>query len=169
MHPLWYSNNWLILIYMAIKWWMLQLYNGKNVEAEDWDYVMALPVPTTSWSATVYGHEIHTIKKSWLQQFCYIWLGTILSYRKKCSYLDVNPLSLLKRWMVLFSTAKLLTSIYFLYSSETQQWIHAITLSLSNLHKDLGKIQTTCDKDKEFHSLSIHFRNCTFLHSEYSD
>lgn len=42
---------------------MLELYNGKNVEAEDWDYVMALPVPAALQSATVYGHEIYIIKK----------------------------------------------------------------------------------------------------------
>lgn len=51
------------LQYMAIKWWMLEFYNGKNVEAEDWDYMMALPVPAALWSATVYGHEIDIIKK----------------------------------------------------------------------------------------------------------
>lgn len=49
--------------YMAIKRWMLELYNGKNVEAEDCDYVMALPVPTALRSATVYGQEIDIIKK----------------------------------------------------------------------------------------------------------
>lgn len=41
---------------------MLELYNGKNVEAEDWDYVMALPVPVALRSASVYGHEIYIIK-----------------------------------------------------------------------------------------------------------
>lgn len=35
----------------------------KNVEAEDWDYMRALPVPAALRSATVYGHEIGTIKK----------------------------------------------------------------------------------------------------------
>lgn len=42
---------------------MLELYNGKNVEAEDWDYVMASPVPAALRSATVYGHEIGIVKK----------------------------------------------------------------------------------------------------------
>jgi len=41
---------------------MLELYNGKTVEAEDWDYVMALSVPAALQSASVYEHEIDIIK-----------------------------------------------------------------------------------------------------------
>lgn len=71
------------LQHMAIKWWMLKIYNGKNVQAEDWHYVMALAVPAALWSATVYGHEIDTIKNTPFKHFCCIWLGTILSYKKR--------------------------------------------------------------------------------------
>lgn len=60
------------LQYMAVKWRMLTIYNGKSVEAEDWDYVMALAVPAALWSATVYGHEIATIKNTWFKHFSYI-------------------------------------------------------------------------------------------------
>lgn len=51
---------------------MLKIYSGKNVEAEDWDYVMALAVPAALWSATVYGHETDTIKNTCFKHFCYI-------------------------------------------------------------------------------------------------
>lgn len=61
---------------------MLKICNGKNVEAEDWDYVMALAVPATLWSTTVYGHEIDTIKNLLFKHFCSVYLGTILNYKK---------------------------------------------------------------------------------------
>lgn len=119
---------------MAIKWWLLELYNGKNVEAEGWDCVVALPVPAALWSTTVYGHGIDIIKTHDPRCFCYIFLEqlSVLLFEHKSSTPPNKTLF-----------------------SNTKQKIYAIIPNLSNLQKDLGILHATCAKDREIHSWNL--------------